>query len=483
MACFLDQIKPDFVSQVLSLHLPSHLGGLMAKKPKTQQEAVKPEDGVDLEALLSSATPGKLRLSELIPCDDNPRDHDPSQIDKLIKSIKTHGYIRPIMVQVVSNRIVAGHGTRLALLRLAKPGTDPIIAVMFCSLTDEQARSYAIADNRLTDLSSWNMPILRSHLAELDNGDFDMESLGFTADDLAELFNAGPLESSLLPGVDPDDAPPLPQAPETRRGDLLIMGQHRLLCGDSTSMDDWDFLLQGEAADLVVTDPPYGVAYQSSAKGLKDKGLDTIKNDDLNAQELEVFLKSVFLCAVNHAKKHAAFYVFYASRFHREFENALNHAGLETRAQIIWVKNAASFGFAQYKWKHEPCLLAADPDAVPLCYVPAHETAFYAFQQKNSPLWEGDRAQTTVWAVARETGLVHPTQKPIELIKKPICNSSKPRMLVVDPFGGSGSTLMTCEVLGRRCCTMDLSEGFCDVIKTRWENATGKKATLVRKDG
>lgn len=263
-------------------------------------------------------------------------------------------------------------------------------------------------------------------------------------------------------------------------GELILLGSHRLLCGDATKADDWARLMDGRKADLLLTDPPYGVAYESSAKGLKDGGKASIKNDALEGAAFQSFLDATFLCAAAATAKHAACYVFYPSRFHREFETAMVTAGLSVRAQIIWVKNAASFGFAQYKWKHEPVLLAAHEDAVPLIYVPAHETAFYAFKKGQSPLWEGDRCQTTVWSVARETGYVHPTQKPVELLKKPMLNSSRPGMLVVDPFGGSGSTLITCEMLGRTCYSLELDPAFCDVITQRWEEATGKKAQRVK---
>jgi DNA modification methylase len=432
---------------------------------------------------MSAGHPGTLRLSDLVPWDENPRDHDPAQIAMLVKSIRAHGLIRPIMVQDGSNRIVAGHGTRLALLEIAA-GADPNVPVVFCRLTDAQARSYAIADNRLSDLSVWNTELLRSSLTFLNADDFDFGCIGFSPDALADLFKPEEPGSGLLPGKDPDDAPPLPPMPTSRLGDLYILGHHRLLCGDSTSPADVARLMDGTRADMLLTDPPYGVAYKSTSTakgGLNDQGKGSIKNDTLDPVALQAFLAKAFRCADATAKS-AGCYVFYPSRYHREFENALNEAHLEVRSQIIWAKTQASFGWSQYHWKHEPILFAAHdtPDAIPLVFVPAHEAAFYAFKSGSTVEWDGDRSQTTLWTCSRETGYVHPTQKPVELLGRAIRNSTKPRGTVLDLFAGSGSTLMACEVLGRSCYTIELDPRFVDVIVKRWTDATGREAILAR---
>lgn len=437
----------------------------------------------DLQALLSKGRHGKLRLSQVIPWDENPRDHDPEQVRLLVKSIKGHGFIAPLLLQDGTNKMVAGHGRRLALLSIAaESGEDPEVPVVWADLDDQQAAAYAIVDNRLTDLSTWNMPLLKGILANLDDGAFDVELSGFTEDALGELFDPGKGgEGGLRGGVDPDAAPPAPAEPKSRMGDLYELGRHRLLVGDATKRADVDALMLGEKADLVLTDPPYGVAYESSAADLKAGGKASIQNDALVGEEFQAFLDAVFDNYSRASAKHAAFYVFYPSRFHIAFEVAMMKAKLETRAQIIWVKNAASFGFAQYKWKHEPILMAAKDGQTPLLYADAHETVFYSFKAGQSPVWEGDRSQTTVWQVSRETGYVHPTQKPVELLRIAILNSSRPRQIVLDFFGGSGSTLIACESAGRTCYTMELDPKFADVIVARWENATGKKATLHRK--
>lgn len=420
----------------------------------------------------------RIRVDELIPFEGNPREHDAEQLRLLQKSLGKYGLAALPVVQKGTLRILAGHG-RVEALKIAGHGEleIPVVAV---DLSDEDATAYTLADNRLTDLSSWNVPQLQHLLEELGETGFDLECAGFTEDALAELQSMEFVEDEGSLQNDPDDAPPCPEVPASLLGDLYLLGRHRLLCGDATDPGDVAQLMDGQVADMVLTDPPYAVAYESSAKNLKASGKASILNDAMGEKEFEGFLHLVFQSYGKIAAKHAAFYIWHPSRYQRAFEDAMNAAGIVQRAQIVWVKNAASFGFSQYKWKHELCLMGAREDEVPLIYVDAHETAFYAFKKSESPFWKGDRSQTTVWQVARETGYVHPTQKPIELLRKALTNSSKPQHLVVDFFGGSGSTLMACEVMGRRCFSMELDPKFVDVIVQRWEGATGKKAKLVR---
>ena len=421
----------------------------------------------------------RLKVSDILPWDDNPREHGAEQIRLLRKSLEAFGLVSLPVVQAGTRKLIAGHGRLESLI--AAGHKDRAIPVLEVDLDDEKAKAYAVTDNRLTDLSTWNIPALRQVLVELDDGAFDMELTGFTVEAIDGLFGIEkPPESGILPGKDPDSAPPAPNAPKTRRGDLYLLGRHRLLCGDATEKRDVDLLMDGKVADLVVTDPPYGVAYKSDAAGLKADGMASILNDALQGEEFQAFLDKTMEQYARITARHAAFYVFYASRFHIAFEVAMRKAGLDIRAQIIWAKNAASFGFSQYHWKHEPILHGAKAGQVPLVYVPAHESAFYAFQAGNAPVWEGDRAQTTVWTVARETGCIHPTQKPIDLLRRPLRNSSKVKGLVVDFFGGSGSTLVAAEDTGRTCYLLELDPRFCDVIVGRFEDLTGQKAVLVR---
>jgi DNA modification methylase len=455
-----------------------------AKKqhPARKPTGKKPKEPETTAAVADLAEPRmvRLRVSDILPWDGNPREHSAEQIRLLKKSLGAYGLASLPVVQAGTRKLIAGHG-RLEALR-AMGHTDRVIPVLEVDLDDDQAKAYAVTDNRLTDMSTWNLPALREILVELDNGAFDIELTGFTPDAMAELFDIdqGP-QSGIQAGKDPDSAPPLATtAPKTQRGDLYLLGRHRLVCGDATVKADVDHLMAGHVADLVITDPPYGVSYESSAAGLKASGKASILNDALEGEAFQEFLDAVFENYARVSARHAAFYVFYASRFHVAFETAMRRAGLDIRAQIIWAKNAASFGFSQYKWKHEPVLLGAKEGATPLIYVPAHETAFYAYQAGSSPVWEGDRSQTTVWTVARETGYTHPTQKPVALLRRPMLNSSRVKGLVVDFFGGSGSTMITAEDTGRTCFTLELDPKFCDVIVARWEDLTGRRATHMR---
>lgn len=264
--------------------------------------------------------------------------------------------------------------------------------------------------------------------------------------------------------------------PEARRGDVWQLGRHRLVCGDATDADDVALLMEGKQAALIVTDPPYNVAVESDSERLAADGRSSILNDDMPAEEFAGFLIAVFERYADIMEPTAAIYVFHPSSYQRKFEDAMNAAGIVVRSQCVWVKNAASFGWSQYRWQHEP--------------------VFYGHLRRRSPAWYGDRRQstvwrsglladepmpTTVWEVSRGdvTKYVHPTQKPLELLGIPIGNSSRLGDVVVDLFGGSGSTLMTCEQMGRECRLLELDPIFCDVIKKRFRESTGIEPVLI----
>ncbi|MET3504954.1 DNA-methyltransferase [Halalkalibacter oceani] len=265
--------------------------------------------------------------------------------------------------------------------------------------------------------------------------------------------------------------------PETNYGEVWKLGRHLLVCGDATNLGDIQKLMKGDKADLVITDPPYNVAVESDSIKLNKSGRESILNDDMTTEEFDSFLDGVFRSYDYLMKDSAAIYVFHGSSYQREFENAMNKHGIVVRSQCVWVKNSPSFGWSQYRWQHEP--------------------VFYAYKKGKAPEWYGDRKQSTVW----RTGIldevpepstvweisrgdvnkyVHPTQKPLELIAIPLKNSSGGQDIVVDLFGGSGSTLMTCEQTDRECRTMELDPVFCDVIKKRFEQFTGIKPELLQ---
>lgn len=378
------------------------------------QAKPKVREGQPQAHALKEPTVIRLRVDQILPNPENAREHDAEQIRLIQKSMGHYGLVALPIVQKGSHKLLAGHG-RLEALKANGQGSREI-PVLEVDLSDQDAIAYGVVDNRLTDLSQWNIPALRGVIAELDDGAFDVELMGFTEVALGDLFPVEEPGSGLLKDKDLDSAPEAPEKPITRRGDLWLLGRHRLMCSDATVESDVLTLMDGRKADMVLTDPPYGVSYESESKGLKKDGKSSIINDSLTGQAFQDFLDATFENYAAVTTKKAAFYVFYPSRFHIEFETGMLKAGIEVRAQIIWSKKAASFGFSQYKWKHEPVLHGAKIGEVPLIYVPTHETAFYAFSRGESPTWEGDRTQTTVWVCGRETNYKHPCLSPDSLV-------------------------------------------------------------------
>lgn len=392
-----------------------------------------------------------IQIDALIPYARNSRTHSDAQVAQIAASIKEFGFTNPVLIDA-GGGIIAGHGRVLAARKL---GLTDVPCIRLSHLTATQARALVIADNKLAMNAGWDNDMLAIEFAELTDMGFDLDLTGFTADEIAALS-----PEQIEPGLTDEDAvPDVPVQPVTVLGDVWLLGKHRLMCGDSTSIDAVDKLMNGHKADMVFTDPPYGVSYQDS-KGRK------IQNDELVDKKLEDFVSEAFRSGVTASKEGAAWYVWHASRFQREFENALNAAGLKVRQQIIWVKgqgvdgtaqvNAPAIGRSHFRWLHEPC--------------------FYA--SISNPFNAGDRKTTTVWTVTRQTtNTVHPTQKPVPLIEIALQNSSKNDDFVLDLFGGSGSTMIACEKTGRINRSMELDPKYCDVIVKRWQDFTGKIAT------
>lgn len=357
--------------------------------------------------------------------------------------------------------------------------TELMVSVV--DLDDQQERLLNIALNKVS--GRWDDEALANLLSELQDVGADLSLTGFELDEIGDIiseFGMVPDTEVNEPVVEDEfnvqDTLDQIKEPETQRGDIWQLGPHFLMCGDSTNHEDVAKLMNGAKASLVVTDPPYNVAVKSDSERLAADGRNTIKNDDMPADEFAGFLHAVFERYAEIMESTAAIYVFHPSSYQREFEDAMNAAGINVRSQCIWVKNATSFGWSQYRWQHEP--------------------VFYAHIKGRTPSWYGDRKQstvwraglpveetepTTVWEVSRgDVGkYVHPTQKPLPLLSIPIGNSSLNGDIVVDLFGGSGSTLMTCDQMGRICYTMELDPKFCDVIKERFKNTTQNEPVLV----
>ena len=426
----------------------------------------------------------QLRVRDLRPWAGNPREHSAEQLRIIQKSIAHHGLVALPVVQKGTNRLLAGHGRLQALLDAGHG--DSLIPVIVADLDEQDATAYTVVDNRTVDLSSWSLTSLQEILAGLDNGSFDLEATGFTLEAIEDLFGALPGGGATDPKADPDAAPPCPETPETVPGEILLLGPHRLICGDSTDPFVWRALLAGEEPDLVLTDPPYGMDYSSNAKGTAGG---KIKNDALDRANLEELLIRAFACIRAASKKQAAWYVWHSYHRQREFQNAMEAAGLRVKSQIIWVKPSAGLGMDEFRRRHENAFLADNPDGgAPVdvlqrgLVVEDHIQGAYATDPEAKPTWKGGRTQTTVWEVGRDSSksLQHPTQKPVSLLDKAIKLSSVPGDLVADGFGGSGSTLVACHLARRRAALVELDPKFCDVIALRWEALTGQPAIRVK---
>lgn len=383
-------------------------------------------------------------VDKLIPYINNSRTHSDEQVAQIAASIKEFGWTNPILVDG-ENGIIAGHGRLMAARKL---GYTEVPTIELKDLTETQRKAYIIADNRLALNAGWDNEMLTIELNDLLADGFALEMLGFDPKELDAL-----LEPEVLEGLTDEDAvPDVPDEPTTKLGDIYKLGNHRLMCGDSTSIDAVDKLMDGQKADMVFTDPPYGVSYTGGAK--KWEG---IKNDSLQNENLVDFLNSVFNCAMLSTKDSAPWYIWHASNTSADFYQALQQIGKKPSAQIIWVKNIMAGGFGDYRGKHEPCI-----------YCSGGKTA-----------WHGGRDQHTIWNIDRERNYQHPTQKPVALGEKALGNSSKSGDMIIDLFGGSGSTLIACEKTNRQARLMELDPKYCDVIVKRWEDFTGKKAVLL----
>ncbi len=387
----------------------------------------------------------------LIPYVNNARTHSPEQIAKLRSSLREFGFINPVLVDKDYN-VIAGHG-RIAAAK--EEGLTKIPCVFVEHLSDAQKKAYIIADNRMALDAGWDNELLRVELEALQGEDFDTLLTGFDETELADLFGDGGKEVK-DDGFDLTAA--LEKASFVERGDVWTVGKHRLVCGDATSADDAALLMNGKTANLLLTDPPYGVSFKSSG------GL-TIQNDSLKNEEFYAFLLSSFKSAAEHLEKGAAAYVFHADTEGLNFRRAFIDAGFHLAGCCIWVKDSLVLGRSDYQWQHEPVL--------------------YGFLQNGKHRWYSDRRQTTVWNFAKpKRNADHPTSKPLDLLGYPIGNSTQENAVVLDPFGGSGSTMMACEQMNRSCYMMELDEKYASVILRRAvENGIAPEDIFVERGG
>jgi DNA modification methylase len=384
-------------------------------------------------------------LDRLIPYANNPRTHSDAQIAQIAASIAEFGFNCPILVDSTAG-IIAGHGRLLAARKLQ---LAEVPVIVLDHLSAAQKRAYIIADNRLAESAGWDDELLRLELAALQQEDFNIDLLGFEDEELARLLADEPEGMT-----DEDAVPEIPERWVTSGGDLWILGNHRLLCGDATVRTDVERLMAGAMADLVFSDPPYNVDYT----GYTEDKL-KIQGDRMSDADFKIFLEASFGSFRAIVKPGASMYVCHASSCQREFQNALESAGFEMRCQIIWAKNTFAWGFGRYKFQHEPI--------------------FYCHVSGEKDPWYGDKAQSTLWQENKPVAnRLHPTMKSVELIDRALVNSSKSGDVVVDLFGGSGSTLIACERRGRHSRLMETDARYADVIVTRYQQFSGKEAVL-----
>lgn len=388
----------------------------------------------------------------LIPYVNNARTHSAEQVNKLRASLREFGFINPVIVDRDLN-VIAGHGRILA----AKEEKIPEVPCVYVDyLTEAQKKAYILADNRMAMDAGWDEEILRVEIEALQAEAFDVSLTGFDEKEITDLF-----KDTDGTGAEDDDfdlSEALEKAAFVERGDVWTVGRHRLMCGDATVEEDVLKLMDGKKANLILTDPPYGVSFQSS------DGL-SIQNDSIKGEEFYQFLLASMQNMVSVLEPGGAAYVFHADTEGLNFRRAFVDAGLHLAGCCIWVKNSLVLGRSDYQWQHEPVL--------------------YGFLKNGRHSWYSDRKQTTIWNFDKpKRNKNHPTSKPLDLLAYPIGNSTQANAIVLDTFGGSGSTLMACEQTNRICCTMELDEKYASVILRRYvEDGGNPDEVYVERNG
>lgn len=400
-----------------------------------------------------------LKIEELKPYDKNARKHPKKQLELLCENIEKFGFTTPVLIDK-DNSVIAGHG-RIEALKIL--GRKQVPCVRMENLNEQQVKALRLADNKLAELAEWDMSLVIDELKGLD-----MENFNLTGFDKDLLVDDDDRE---------DETPEQPDEAQSQLGDVYILGTHRLVCGDSTKEEDVLKLMDGAMADMVFTDPPYNVDYSGDGKETSNK----ILNDKMDSNSFDLFLADVFKNYAKISKKGAGWYVFHSSSTQHQFQKAIEDAGWNVKNQIIWNKPAASMGWGDYRWKHEP-----------MFYCGKENTQFYGDRTHSTVLdmpkddekalkWlkqqrkAEKKGYTTIWSLKKENvqGYVHPTQKPVQLVRYGIRNSSKADDIVVDLFGGSGATLIACERMDRHGYIMELDPKYVDVIVQRYVDYTG----------
>ncbi len=391
-------------------------------------------------------------VERLLPYAANARTHDEAQVAQIAASIAEFGFNAPCLVDE-RGILIAGHGR---LLGARKLGLTEVPVICLGHLTEAQARAYRIADNRIAENSAWDEAMLAAEVARLQEEDVDLSLLGFDENELNDLLE----DDTATGNTDEDAVPEVPVEPVTKPGDIYVLGNHRLLCGDSTVLANVEKVLNGALADMVFTDPPYNVDYGNTAKDKMRGNNRTIMNDNLG----DGFEKFLYDASVNMlAVCKGAIYVCMSSSELHTLQKAFVAAGGKWSTFVIWAKNTFTLGRSDYQRQYEPIL--------------------YGWKQGTDHFWCGARDQGDVWFVNKQrVNDLHPTMKPVELVERAVRNSSKSRDIVLDCFGGSGTTLIACEKLGRQARLIELDPKYCDVIVQRWEEFTGKKAELAKAD-
>lgn len=390
-------------------------------------------------------------IAKLVPYINNARTHSPEQIMKLRSSFREFGFINPVIIDR-DYGVIAGHGRILAA---KEEGITEVPCVFADHLTEAQKKAYILADNRMAMDAGWDEELLRVEIEALQAEAFDVSLTGFDQKEIDDLF-----KDSLKDGIHDDDfdvEAELKKPTFTKAGDVWTLGRHRLVCGDSTKKETYDILMDGKRANLVLTDPPYNVNYEGTAG--------KIKNDHMANDAFYQFLLDAFTNMEAVMTDDASIYVFHADTEGLNFRRAFTDAGFYLSGCCIWKKNSLVLGRSPYQWIHEPVL--------------------FGWKKSGKHEWYAGRKETTVWEYDKpKKNADHPTMKPIALLAYPIMNSSMSNALVLDPFGGSGSTLIACEQSERICYTVELDEKYCDVIVKRYiEQVGSSNGMMVLRDG